>query len=73
MKITFLKDAELEVVERYDEDDDVILESGNEIYRKGNVIEEVDILEIHEDSVDVQFGDGSVCYGIPLNTVKIEE
>lgn len=71
-KLTFLKDIELEVVENYDEDDDSY-ESVDEIFHKGEEIDDVDIMDKHDEFFNVQFGDGSVAYGVPYAAVQITE
>jgi hypothetical protein len=71
MKIIFLADTELEIVENYNEQDDVV-ESSQEIFRKG-AVHEVDMLYKDEVYMDVQFGDGSCCFGIPLSLVNISD
>lgn len=62
--LTFKHDAEIEVVDSYDEKNDVV-ESHNEKFKAGQKID-VDI--INENStyyVEIQFGDGSAAYDIP--------
>lgn len=68
--ITFLQDAEIEVVETYDEETDTA-ESSDEIFRKGEKVE-VDIFGRADDNINVQFGDGSCCFGLPLAIVEVE-
>lgn len=63
MKIKFLQDCELVVVESYDEETDTAEES-NETFKAGEVVD-VDILERRNDSTDWQFGDGSCAYVVP--------
>jgi len=71
-KLIFLEDIELEIVESYDEDDDSY-ESVDEVFHKGEEIEDVDIMDKHDDFFNVQFGDGSVAFGVPYVAVKIED
>ena len=63
MKIKFLQDCELVVVESYDEETDTTEES-NETFNAGEIVD-VDILERRSDSTDWQFGDGSCAYVVP--------
>lgn len=63
MRIKFLKDCEIELVTRFDEATDQA-DTENEIFVAGSV-HEVDVLDEREGSLDVQFGDGSVAYGVP--------
>jgi hypothetical protein len=71
-KLIFLEDIELEIVENYDEEDDSY-ESVDEVFHKGEEIDDVDIMDKHDDFFNVQFGDGSVAFGVPCAVVKITE
>lgn len=64
MKIRFTKDSEIEVVEYYDEENDKAVTT-KEIFKKDEVTE-IDILndERNDGTIDVQFGDGTVCFGL---------
>ena len=69
-KLRFKKSAQLAVITRYDEDTDDC-ETTTETFQKGEECE-VDLLNLRDDAVDVQFGDGDCCYCIPLSLVEIE-
>lgn len=74
-KITFKEDVQLEIVESYDEETDET-ESSIEGFKAGEVYD-VDILNEEEngevgDFVNIQFGDGSCCYGVPKQYLEIE-
>ena len=56
-KLTFLENVELEIVDNYDEDDDSY-ESVAEVFHKGEEIDDVDIMDKHDEFFNVQFGDG---------------
>lgn len=62
MKIKFPDACEVEIVESYDEATDTA-ETSEEQFQAGD-IEDVEFLEDHGESVDVQFGDGSVAYNL---------
>jgi hypothetical protein len=68
MRIKFLQDCELEVVESFDEATDTA-ETRNEIFKKDEIFEG-DVVSETEITIDFQFGDGSVVYG--LNTSLFE-
>lgn len=68
MKIKFLKDIELTVVDGFDEATDNITSETIESFKAGETVE-VDILERKVKSyVDLQFEDGSVAFGILRNS-----
>lgn len=71
MIIEFNKDAEIEIVTHYDEANDCP-ETENQTFRKGDR-EDVDVLndERNDGTIDVQFGDGSVCYGLLKSCFEI--
>lgn len=84
MKIQWKEDVELEICNcseecDYDdedcEDEDDCFETSCETAKAGE-IEEVDILNDEDeggDSVDMQFGNGSVAYGVPRDSFDIIE
>lgn len=74
-KVRFLEDCEIEVYEHVDENMDLV-ESSIELFINGTVVE-FDVLDhpIHiidgewepdPDLVNVQFGDGSVTFGLSI-------
>ncbi len=73
MKVEFLLDCEIEVIESFDEAMDGA-ESTSELFRTGDQTEfdiidhpqrfNGDELEDHPTMVNVQFGDGSVAFGL---------
>lgn len=71
MKIRFYEEVELEVVENYDEINEVA-DTYQETFKKGEEIE-CDLLggSGNGDCIDVQFGDGSCAFGIPKNLVQV--
>ena len=73
MKIKFKETAELELVVNFDEK----TETGQfetETFKAGD-IEEVDTVSINFDlgTVDIQFGDGSVAFGVPRHLFEVIE
>lgn len=71
MKIQFVKDTELQIVENYDEETDTTVDS-SEIFFKGT-IEEVDVFGEYEDTIDIQFGDGSCAYAVDCSNFTVIE
>ena len=69
--IRWLKDVELIVTESYDEENDITHET-TEAWKKGETVE-FDILEDRKTTIDVQFGDGSVCYNICKGLFEVIE
>jgi len=64
--IAFKKDTELFIVDRYDEATDTIAESHDEVFKAGEPVD-ADIVGPVENGnpyVQLQFGDGSVVYGV---------
>lgn len=71
MILKFKKEVQLTVVTNFDEDLDLV-EEETEIFLIGDEVE-VDILEEKEDSIDVQFSDGSCAYNFLKDWVEINE
>jgi len=69
MKIKWLKDIELEVITSLDEETDSI-NTEKEFVRAGE-IDEVDIVKMNNNSADIQFGNGSVAFGVPKDSFSI--
>lgn len=63
MKIRFLADCELEVVESYDEEKDVATTT-SERFNAGDEVD-VDITDEYETTTTWQFGDGSLACAVP--------
>ena len=65
MRIQFTEPCELEVTVGFDEATDTV-ETENDFFCNGEVVE-VDIVEINDEfkTATIQFGDGSVAYGVP--------
>ncbi len=65
MKIEFKVDCEFEVVDYYDEDEDVV-DSSMERFKTGDTFDNVFVIERHEENntVDIQFSDGAVAFGL---------
>jgi hypothetical protein len=70
MKFKFKKDSEIEIVVGLDDDEEPIYE--NEFFKAGEE-HDVDLLNEHEDSIDIQFGNGDCCYGLKNNAIEITE
>jgi len=72
IRIEWLEDVELEVVESVDKKDNI--KSSMETFLKGTTID-VDVYGIDEkpQTVDVQFGDGSVVTRLPTKVFKVKE
>lgn len=62
MKIRWLDDVDLAVVYDYNEETG-IADEGSEIVEKGE-INDVDILADKVNAVDIQFGNGWVCFNV---------
>ena len=69
MKIRFNRDSEIEVVEYYDEKKDEVVTS-NITFKKGEETE-WDVLDDKGERMDVQFGDGSCCYGLDKGCFEV--
>ena len=67
--IQWLADIELELVINYYEDDDYA-ECENEFFKNGR-IDEVDIIDDDGGTVNMQFGDGSICFGVPKTLFSV--
>lgn len=62
MKIRFRETVELEVFNSYDEENDAP-DTDNEVFSVGDE-HDVDIIEDKGQSIDVQFGDGSMAFNV---------
>ena len=71
MKIKFLKDCELEVIEGYDESSDC-LDTHSEIFHANEKFE-VDEFGREGNKKDLQFGDGSVIMRISTELFEVVE
>jgi hypothetical protein len=69
MKMKFVKDAELTVVESCLND---IIEDSQEKFNKDEIID-VDVFGEYDNRFDIQFGDGSVIMGLERNLIEIIE
>ena len=76
MKVEFLTDVEIEVIESFDD-----AESTTQVFRVGDTTE-FDVMDHPQrmidgelkddpDTVNVQFGDGSVSFGLSLDWFKV--
>lgn len=63
MKLTFIKNCEVEIVTRCNEAGDTI-ETAVETFNKGESID-IDLLDFTNQYLDIQFQDGSVAYEMP--------
>lgn len=64
MIIKFTEQVELEVVNTFDEETEEV-DSDTEVFKAGEEVE-VDITDYKKGYVDMQFGDGSVAFSVPL-------
>ncbi len=72
MKITFKRDCELEVVESYDEDTDHT-ETSDATFKAGEIVD-ADIEGVRDNgTVNIQFADGSMAYGVPKDLLEYDE
>jgi hypothetical protein len=62
--IKFTRDITLHVVENFDEELDEEISGFDETFRMGEK-SDADIWEKFNDIVSIQFGDGSVAFGVP--------
>ena len=71
LKVRWLQDVELEVVNSYDEETDTT-DTEDQIFRKDEITE-FDVFDVREDTqtINVQFGNGSVVYGLPVKLFTI--
>jgi hypothetical protein len=69
MKMKFVKDAELTVVESCLND---IIEDCQERFSKDEIID-ADVFGEYDNRFDIQFGDGSVIMGLEKNLIEIIE
>ncbi len=70
--ITFKNDTELNVVSDYDYAADMIKEPSNETFRKGEPVD-AEVIEHVGAFVTLQFGDGSVAFGVRRDCFEIVE
>lgn len=68
MKIKFKDETLLEIVESYDEENDHT-ETKDETFEAGE-IHDVDLCDDRGDTINIQFGDGSMCYGLPKDAIE---
>ena len=71
MKIKFLKDCSMEVVEHFDDVRDVILDKSDVTFHEGEVVEG-DIFNDEGSYVNFQFGDGSCVFGLHKENFTVE-
>jgi hypothetical protein len=71
--VKFLQDCQLEVILSYDEKTDHA-ETALESFSKDESVT-FDVFDVMEDvgTINVQFGDGSCIYGLPINLIEITE
>lgn len=71
MKIKFLEDVTLSIVEGYDEGTDTIIgDTEDEMFHAGEVID-VEFFSESDDYTGIQFGDGSVALGVQRSLFEI--
>jgi hypothetical protein len=71
MKLKFLKDVELTVVNSFNIETEKVEET-QEKFSKDEVVD-VDYFENYAKSMDIKFGDGSIVYGLEKKLFVIEE
>ena len=69
MKVKWLQDVSLNVTETFDEETDTADEYT--VNFKQDEVTEFDIFDDRGDTVNIQFGDGSVAYGVPKSLYEI--
>lgn len=71
--IKFKEPAELEVVVNFDEQTETA-QTETEVFNPGDTAE-ADVIETNENfgTATIQFGDGSVAYGVPMNVFDVVE
>lgn len=70
--IKFKQDTTLTVVSGFDEETDNITEESEDTFKKGEAVD-ADIVDDDGPFVDLQFGDGSVCYGVQRESFEVIE
>ena len=71
MIIQWLQDCEVEIVEWYDEENDET-HTSDEIFKKGET-SDVDLVDDRGETVNFQFPDGSMVYGLPKKLYRVEK
>jgi len=69
MTIKILSDLEWEVVDSFDEDNEVAF-SHNEVIKASEVFD-VDLIHNNDDTVNLQFEDGSMVFNIPKSAYEV--
>ena len=64
MNIQFIHDCLLDIVESFDEETDTITAQSQDCIHEGEIFD-VDLIETGPDTVNIQFGDGSVSFSVP--------
>ena len=67
--IVFQQDIEVEVIDRFDEEADEIAESHPERFSKGEEVEADLVGDIQDDSIQIQFPNGSVTW-VPKGSIQ---
>ena len=70
--LRFRKEYTVQVIENFDEKTDQITDQTEETFKQGEEVD-ADIYEEREDvgTVDIQFGDGSICLGVPKDCIEV--
>lgn len=73
MKLKFLEACQLEVVDWYDEKNDEV-HTSDELFKVGEEVT-ADIVSVNEvcKTAEIQFGNGSVAYGVPQSVFEVVE
>lgn len=68
--IRFLEDAIIEVIDHYDEELDKSV-MGDDLNVKAGEIVDADVFDENEETANIQYGDGSVSYGVPKRLFEV--
>lgn len=72
MKIKWLQDTPLTIIVGFDEDDDDCPIEEEDMFDKDS-ISEVEIIDDDGDTFNIQFGDGSMAYGVSTTLFEVME
>jgi hypothetical protein len=67
--IQFTQDAEITIVDEFNEENDTITQEHPEIFRKNEEID-ADVLSYDQDTANIEFANGSLALGVPRNLFR---
>lgn len=67
--LKFNEETTLNIIESFDEENDEISSQSTETFSKDEIID-ADIYEYNENTINIQFGDGSVAIGVDKNIIE---